>query len=98
MEAIINGELVIFDFASGDGSFNIELDCVEPFHRIMGDMADGHLIVLNFYPSQGIGTYNPHGTYITRDGPYNDGVNNVGYNQDHFNWETQTHIEEIGNL
>ncbi len=31
MEAKINGELIIFERATGDGSFNMTEDCIEDF-------------------------------------------------------------------
>ena len=67
MEAKINGERVVFYDAWGDGHYNLDLQCIEPFQRIFGtwegNTPNGHRIVLNFSPSQGLGTYNPVASY-----------------------------------
>ena len=101
MEAKVNGELVKFYSAWGDGSLDMQNKCLRPYHRIFGDWeartSNGHRIVLNFYPSQGIGTYNPVATY-TKWEEYKEPLsyNSATYNQHHFDVETQTHYEEDG--
>lgn len=106
MEAKINGELIIFERATGDGSFNMTEDCIEDFHMVRGAIGfdnsspEGHLINLYFRPSQGLGIYQPNATYITYSDWYDQSVTliSTGYNQYHFCVETQTHTLEEGSV
>ena len=102
MQAKVNGELIVFEGSAGYGFFDLDKGCSDPFHQITGDWEfnapDGHIIVLNFHPSDGIGTHNLNGTYLTWEGEYNNGNNIIGYNQYHFCSETQTHHMEEGSV
>ena len=103
MQAKVNGELIVFERASGYGFFDLENSCNRNFHQITGGMefraSDGHTIYLSFNPSQGIGTYNLFGQYHTWIGEYSDfGTNGIFYHQNYFVSETQTHHEEIGSV
>ena len=103
MQAKINGELIVFESASGYGFFDLANSCSRNFHQIIGSMeyrtSDGHTIYLNFNPSQGIGTYNLYGEYHTWIGEYsNYGYNGIFYHQNYFVAETQTHHKEIGSV
>lgn len=75
MEAKINGELIVFDYAGGaGGSFDLENRCRELFIGISGNMhmetPDQHQIILNLMPSQGVGTYDKGSTYYGGGGRY----------------------------
>ncbi len=113
MQAKINGELIVFESASGYGFFDLGKRCSDPFHQISGvngfgafspgDYAnappDGQLIILNFHPSDGVGTHNLSGEYLT----YSDWIppinkNIESYYQYHFCSETQTHHVEEGSV
>ena len=106
MEAKINGELIIFERAHGDGSFNMAEDCIEDFHMVKGVIGfdnsspEGHLINLYFRPSQGLGTYQPNATYLTYSNWVDQSVTliSTGYHQYHFCVETQTHTLEEGSV
>lgn len=75
--------------------------CVMPFHRIFGmweeKVPNGHRITLNFFPSQGVGTYDLVASY-TKWEEYVEPLwyNSATYYQYHFNIATQTQIEEVG--
>lgn len=103
MEAKINGELVTFHSAWGDGSYNLDEGCIEPFYRVFGtweeQVANGHTVILNFYPSQGLGTYNPVASYSKWEEFIEPlWYNSATYYQNHFDVETQTHFEEVGEV
>jgi hypothetical protein len=103
MEARINGELYIFDRASGQASFDLDNGCFKDFHAVTGSIgfdgisSEGHSIILYFKPSMGLGSYQPYGRYMTyKDWNPSNTLITQGYNQDHFCVETQTHQIEDG--
>jgi len=104
MEAKINGELVIFDRAMGEGSIYFPQDCMGSINKIIREVyteeisngekvVSGHLIFLYLDTSLGTGTYNPHALYIRKLTSYKM----AGYYQFHINSEHQT-IEEEGEV
>jgi len=103
MEATINGELVVFDYASGAGHFDLDNSCIEPFYRIIGgtddEINDGHAILFDFDAvHQGVGTYNTYATYIRYIGPYNNGFNYTVYSSERYCEEDQTDYMEEGEV
>ena len=103
MEAIINGELVVFDYAHGNGHFDLDNSCIEPFGSITGStedqITDGHSISFHFDAlHQGVGTYNTLASYIRRSGPYNNGFNYTVYSSERYCEEDQTYYMEEGEV
>ena len=112
MEAKINGELIIFDWASGDAYFDLDNSCYKPFHAIQGvrgfeafspsdyDKAppDGQSIHFRFDPFFGLGTYNSGASTVMMYDNW-DGHSNKNiksYSQWYFDSETQTEYIEEG--
>lgn len=90
MEAIINGELVIFDDIQPDGTISYQNDqaCLLNITHVHGGLwtehdTIAHLITINVPVNLGIGTHNANGLYIRRNLNFNPFNNNAGYYQNY---------------
>lgn len=97
MSARVNGALITFNNASGNGHFDLDRGCYTPFGGIMasnepGDGSGYDIISLGISDAQGVGTHNANARYIR---VYSEN-NQEGYSQFHFCVATQTQVEEEG--